>query len=133
MIGDSPAAKAGLKSGDLIVSANNHAIRTAHDLPRLVAETPVGSKLDLTVRRGGKDQNVDVTIGKMPAQYASAEEGAEAPHSSAVSGSALGLQLATLRPELRKELKIPRDVNGVVVLRVPVTVRSPKWACRLGT
>ena len=118
VIGDSPAAKAGLKSGDLIVSANNHAIRTAHDLPRLVAETPVGSKLDLTVRRGGKDQNVDVTIGKMPAQYASAEEGTETPHSSAATGSALGLQLAPLRPELRKQLKIPRDVNGVVVLRV---------------
>ncbi len=117
VIGDSPAAKAGLKSGDVIVSADNHPIRTAHDLPRLVAETPVGSKLDLTVRRGDKDQNIDVTIGKMPAQLASAVESAT-PQSSAATGSALGLQLAPLRPELRKQLKIPRDVNGVVVLRV---------------
>ncbi len=117
VIRNSPAAKAGLKSGDVIVSADNHPIRTAHDLPRLVAETPVGSKLNLTIRRGGKDENVEVAIGKMPAQIASAEE-STTPQSSAATGSALGLQLAPLRPELRKELKIPRDVNGVVVLRV---------------
>src|SRR5215472_1586554 len=69
---DSPAAKAGLKSGDVITAAGGHKIRTVHDLPRLVAASPVGSKLGLTILRNGNEQTLDATIGEMPKKLVSA-------------------------------------------------------------
>jgi serine protease Do len=112
---DSPAAKAGLKSGDVVTAAGGHDILDVHDLPRLVAETPVGSKLSLTVLRDGKTETLVADIGEMPAKEASAKANAEEPGATA---SALGMELAPLSPPLRSELKIGKDVSGIVVLHV---------------
>jgi len=87
-----------------------------HDLPRLVAATPIGSKLDLTIRRGGKQQSVAATIGEMPEKVASAQRGVVQPGNT--MASALGMELLPLDPQLRKELQVPKDVNGAVVGRV---------------
>src|SRR5215469_2553053 len=106
---DSPAAKAGLKSGDMITAAGGHKIQTVHDLPRLVAASPVGSKLGLTILRNGNEQTLDATIGEMPKKLASAEPGGEQP------ASALGMQFVPLTPQLRSQLRVPKEVNGVVV------------------
>ena len=116
VVGGSPAAKAGLKSGDVILSADGRPIRGAHDLPRLVAETPVGKTLKLSVVRDSQPQTIAATIGEMPAKLASAEGNETQP--SAAPTSALGMELAPLGPDLRRQLKIANDVNGVVVTRV---------------
>ena len=105
----SPAAKAGLKSGDVITASGGHEIKTIHDLPRLVAATQVGSKLSLTVLRDGKEQTLEATIGEMPRKAASPEQEGEQP------SSALGMQFVPLTPQLRSQLRVPKDVNGVVV------------------
>ncbi len=115
VVPDSPAAKAGVKSGDVIVKAGDTNIGDVHDLPRLVAETPIGSKLPLTVMRDGKSQTIVADVGEMPAKEASAEGTTGQPSATA---SALGLRLAPLDPELRGELKVGKDVNGVAVLSV---------------
>jgi serine protease Do len=115
VVPDSPAARAGLKSGDVVTQAGGHKIVDVHDLPRLVAETPVGSKLALTVLRAGKSQTIVADIGEMPTKEASAEAGVGEAGSAA---AALGMELAPLSPLLRSELKIGKDVTGVVVLRV---------------
>jgi len=113
---DSPAEKAGIKPGDVVTAAGGRDIKTMHDLPRLVAATPIGSKLDLTIRRGGKQQSVAATIGEMPEKVASAQRGVVQPgHTMA---SVLGMELLPLDPQLRKELQVPKDVNGAVVGRV---------------
>jgi serine protease Do len=115
VVPDSPAAKAGVKSGDVILKAGDKEIGDVHDLPRLVAQTPIGSKLPLTLMRNGKSQTVVADVGEMPAKEASAEATTGQPSAAA---SALGLQLGPLDPELRSELKIGKDVNGVAVLSV---------------
>jgi serine protease Do len=114
VVADSPAAKAGLKSGDVIVEAGSHPIHRAHDLPRVVAETPIGSKLLLTVERDGTTYQLGAEIGKMPAKMA--ENGENQP--SAVPSRALGMQLTPLTPELRKQLQVASNVSGVVVTHV---------------
>ena len=108
----SPAAKAGVKQGDVIVGAGGQKIETVHDLPRLVAATPPGHKLDLTVERNGKQETLTATVGEMPEnpQVASAA----APQESA----ALGLQLSSIDQDLRQKYSIPKDVQGVVVTKV---------------
>jgi hypothetical protein len=70
-----------------------------HDLPRLVAATPVGTKLDLTIRRGGGQLTVEATIGDMPEKVA--KRGAAEPGGG--TASALGMELLPLDPELREQ------------------------------
>jgi serine protease Do len=109
VVPDSPAAKAGLKSGDVITAAGGHRIKTVHDLPRLVATVPVGSKLSLTILRNGKEEeSLEATIGEMPQKVASAQQ-AEPP------SVALGMELVPLTPRLRSQLQVPKNVNGVVI------------------
>jgi serine protease Do len=111
VVPDSPAAKAGLKSGDVITKAGSHVIKEVRDLPRVVAETPVGSKLELTVWRDGKSRTIDADIGEMPKQVA---EGGE----PGATASALGLTLEPITPALRDKLQIGKDATGVVVKTV---------------
>jgi serine protease Do len=114
---DSPAARAGLEQGDVITAAGGHEIKSVHDLPRVVAATPVGSKLGLTIVRDGKQKTVEATIGEMPQNVASAGREPAQP-GNGKSANALGLEFLPLDPQLRKELKVPKDVNGVVVGQV---------------
>ncbi|MGA7260210.1 MAG: DegQ family serine endoprotease [Stellaceae bacterium] len=114
---DSPAARAGIKQGDVITAAGGHEIKSVHDLPRLVAATPVGTKLELTIVRDGKQKTVEASIGEMPTNVASAEPEAAQP-GGGKAANALGMELLPLDPQLRKELKVPKDLNGVVVGQV---------------
>jgi serine protease Do len=114
---DSPAAKAGIEQGDVITAAGGREIKSVHDLPRLVAATPVGSKLPLTIMRNGKERTVEASIGEIPQKVAS-EEREAAPPDSGKTGNALGMELLPLDPQLRRELKVPKDLNGVVVGQV---------------
>jgi len=111
---NSPAAKAGLEQGDIIVQAGGRPVKAVHDLPRIVAATPPGQKLELTVRRNGKDTTLSATVAEMPNN----PRVAESSSSGDEGATSLGLQLAAITPELRSRFHIPRDVEGVVVTRV---------------
>ncbi|MBV9827724.1 MAG: DegQ family serine endoprotease [Alphaproteobacteria bacterium] len=113
---DSPAAKAGIKQGDVIVSAGGHPIKAVHDLPRLVANTPVGQKLELKVLRNGKDTTVTAEVVQMPQNLEQvASDQSESPEASTTS---LGLQLAAIDARSRQQYRIPKEVEGVVVTKV---------------
>ena len=116
---NSPAAKAGLKPGDVILSANGKPIKTVHDLPRLVAAMPPGQKIDLAIRRSGKEMTLAATTAEMPQQeqQASASLGSSSDEKAASTGS-LGLQLAAIDQGMRRQYRIPKEVEGVVVTNV---------------
>jgi serine protease Do len=109
-----PAAKAGIKQGDVILSAGGHKIKAVHDLPRLVAASPIGQKLELAVRRNGKDMTLTATLAEMPEnpQPVAGAESGEGPTTS------LGLQLSSLDPSLRRQFRIPTEIDGVVVTKI---------------
>jgi serine protease Do len=115
---DSPAAKIGVKQGDVILSYDGHAINKMRDLPIVVAETPVGQAAELKLWRDGKDITLQPMIAIMPEnlKMASNSEGEE--HAQTPSTSAMGLKLAPLTQELRRQLNVPRTVKGVVVTGV---------------
>jgi serine protease Do len=117
---NSPAAKAGIKQGDVILSANGHPIKSVHDLPRIVAAMPIGQKLDLTIRRGGKEITLSAITAEMPEkeQQASVGVGSSGEEGKAASATSLGLQLSAIDAGLRRQHHIPRDVEGVVVTKV---------------
>ena len=111
----SPAATAGIKQGDVVVSAGGHEIKNVRDLPRIVAAAPIGKKLDLGIRRSGKDMTVAATITEMPAEkpqpVAMDQGGGE-------TAGSLGLTLSAIDASQRRQYRIPKDVDGVVVTKV---------------
>src|SRR5580700_8325724 len=112
---NSPAVKAGIKPGDVILSAEGQPIKTVHDLPRLVANTSIGKKIDLQVRRGGKDMTLSATIGELQETQQAA---AAADNTRPEKTSSLGLQLSSIDPGVRRQFRIPKEVEGAVVAEV---------------
>jgi serine protease Do len=105
------AAEAGIKRGDVIVSYNDKVIDNVHDLPAMVANTPVGDKATVTILRGGQSQEIELTIDKLPTEVAEAGEPIQAEQSQ------WGLQLQDLTPEMAEQHNLDTD-KGVVVAGV---------------
>ena len=61
-----PAARSGVRTGDVIVAFQGRALRRADELPRLTGKTPVGSEITLTLLRGGQEMVVKVRLGELP-------------------------------------------------------------------
>jgi serine protease Do len=117
----SPADKAGLKPGDVILSYNGKKIENPNDLPRFVAGTKPGEKAELEIWRNGKREQVAAAVGEFPS-----EQRAEAPGTpSAPASNELGLAVRELPPEGRKALGVDyglvvEDVTGGPAARSPI-------------
>lgn len=105
----SPADEGGLVVGDVITHFDAVPVAKSTDLPSIVAVTPVGKKVDVTVIRDGEEQTIGVTIAKLEEQDEDAKP---------VKAGTLGLSVQDLTPELVLELDLPEDVIGVVVSSV---------------
>lgn len=68
VVSDSPAAKAGLKAGDVVLRINSQAVATADELQKMVESIRVGSNLQLDIKREGRDQTVTVEAGAYPVE-----------------------------------------------------------------
>jgi serine protease Do len=66
---DSPAAKAGLKPGDVVLEFNGQRVESGEQFARLVRETPAGRQAKLLILREGKNQTVTAAIGTRPGQF----------------------------------------------------------------
>jgi serine protease Do len=117
---DSPAAKAGLQRGDVILTFNGKAVDRLRDLPRLVAAAPIGGKAEVTLWRDRATQTVTVEVAKLADEQVAANDNQpEAPAAPAAdSVETLGLTLASLTPDLRQQFGIAETINGVVVTSV---------------
>jgi serine protease Do len=112
---NSPAAKAGVEPGDIILKFDGQTIDKSVDLPRLVGNTKPGSKSTLTVFRRGGQRDLTVTVAELeadrPQQRAAAPEPTK-PQASAAAQS-LGLTLAELNAAQKKELDLKGGVRVV--------------------
>ena len=115
---DSPGAKAGLKQGDVILTLNGNEVSRLRDLPRLVAETAPDTGVKMKVWRNGQMVELQATLGELPnnEQVASAADGQDQDESA--RADALGMHLAPLNSQFRRELHAGKDVQGVVITRV---------------
>jgi serine protease Do len=114
---DSPAARAGFKQGDVILSYRGKQIEDLRDLTSAVADTATGSDVDVVIWRDGAEHTLKTEIAQMPGQeQMAALSGDEQPeHSDAPK---LGIMLAQLTPEAREQFDLPVEAQGVVVTDV---------------
>lgn len=92
---NSPAVKAGIKSGDVIVGVNGERIANARELARRIAQMAPGNAVRLTVLQGGSEKTISVTLGELPVQTElSRRGGGEERNAPAREEMTLGLQLA---------------------------------------
>ncbi len=115
---DSPAAKAGLKSGDVITAINGQLVKDSQSLQMLISNMRPGTKVQITVLRDGKQQTFTPTLGELPQPKAEAATSA-APSAPENQGRALaGVAVADLNSKLRQELNIPDYVKGAVIANI---------------
>jgi serine protease Do len=110
---DTPAAKAGLRRGDVILSLNGQPVNSANDLRLRISQTAPGSTVKLGVSRDGKMQDFSVMLGELPPDKV-AQEGAgkESP------GGLEGVEVQGLTPDIAQQLQLPAGTKGVVVTSV---------------
>jgi serine protease Do len=113
---ESPAEKAKLKVGDIIIEFNGRNVPTSAALPPMVGVTPINKPVKVKVLREGKMQTLMVTIGELPAEEELASAEGEAK-GSGVEESRIKLQIDNLTAEQRKELGLP-EKQGVLVTQV---------------
>jgi serine protease Do len=115
-----PAKPAGIEPGDVIVKFDSTEIREMRDLPRVVADTPVGKQASVVIIRNGKEQTKTVTVGRLEdgEKVAAVEPSKDTPPDRTVVKKSLGMDLASLSDDLRKRYKIKDTVKGVVITAV---------------
>ena len=105
----SPAEKAGIQQGDVIMEFDGKEVADSQELPRMVASTPVGKSVNVKLWRNGKALDQQVKISEM-------EENVEVAK-TASHNKTLGIAVQNLTPEMARRLRLKSE-SGVVVTRV---------------
>jgi serine protease Do len=130
IIANSPAEKAGLKPGDIIIQFADKQISNPRQLTSEVERAKIGSKFPVTVLRDGKKMTLTVTVEQQPEGYGLArdDEPSEPSPTERRSYEDLGLELAPLSPAEAEQLGLP---NHQGVLITSVEPGSPAGLARL--
>lgn len=118
---DGPAAKGKIEAGDVILKFDGQEVEAMRELPRMVAETAIGKDVEVVVLRKGEEVTISVTLERLeenPVTEASAQTDEDAKEKPVEKSEVLGMMLAQLDDELRKQFSIEEDVTGVVVTEV---------------
>jgi serine protease Do len=115
-----PAKPAGIEPGDVVVKFDGKDIKEMRDLPKIVADTPVGKDVEVVIIRKGKEETKTVKLGRLQdeKQASLGTKKDAAPEAKPVVKRALGLDLANLTDDLRKKHKIKDKVKGVLITGV---------------
>ena len=116
-----PAEKAGIQAGDVIVEFNGRPVNSMRDLPKIVAETPIGTKAPVKLLRKGEEVSVMAEVGRLEdgekLAASPTPEGQPAKPAPAVV-TALGMTVSSMTDELRTQYSIDKDINGAVITEV---------------
>jgi len=109
VLADTPAKKAGILPGDVIIEVNGKSIENAKALSSLIANMEAGKSVELGIWRLGSKKTINLILGQMSNKIASDGE----------QGSVeLGLTLDEITPQTRKQYQLSANVTGVVIVEV---------------
>ncbi|MEE4315589.1 MAG: PDZ domain-containing protein, partial [Erythrobacter sp.] len=139
---DSPAAKAGLKPGDIITKVNGKDVTADQTVSFLVANLEPGAQVPVELLRDGKRLAVNVTLGKRPSeaelrqQTQTFDPDAEEPMAPGSSDGTieekLGLQVLGMTPQIARSLGVPPETKGVVIGAVDPNSDAARKGLRRG-
>ena len=127
---DSPAAKGGIKTGDIILKFDGKDVESNRTLPRIVARTSIEKDVDVIVIRDGKRQTLKVRIGRLDEETAAKKAGK--PAVKTVKTKVLGLAIAPMSAALRLKYKLAKDAKGVVVTEVDPASDAARNGVKVG-
>jgi serine protease Do len=116
-----PAKSAGIKAGDVILKFNNRDVDTMRELPKIVAQTPIGKDVPVELWRGGKKVRVTANIGELEEAEKQALLTSGGPQPAPAEPDrveSLGLELSALSDEMKSKYSLDSDASGVVVTDV---------------
>lgn len=116
VVGDSPAAQAGFKPGDVILEFNDKEVETSSDLPPIVGRTEIGKEVQVVVMRDNRRQTLEVTIEELPEDEVLAGNVQAPSKPGRFMAENLSVEVAKITAQQRKELDI--DKGGVMVTKV---------------
>jgi serine protease Do len=126
---DTPADRAGLKRGDVIVTYDAHDVANAGQLRNLVAETAVGQQVTVVVIRDKREKELSVKIEEQPKEIASIGGGSAGPSDNEVLS---GLEVQQLTPDLADQLNLSHTITGVVITSVEPDSLAEEAGVRAG-
>lgn len=118
---DGPSAKGGIEAGDVILSFDGKQVEEMRDLPRMVADTPIGKRVQVVVWRDEKRKTLRVKIGRLEEGEAISADDEEDPADDGkepTTENLFGMTLQSLTPHQRTKLELDEDEPGVLVTRV---------------
>jgi serine protease Do len=127
---EGPALDGGMKSGDVILSYEGIDIADTRDLVRRVGDSAVGAVVDIVVMREGKSETLAITLGRR--EEAEGEIAVAPSSDEPAEGPALGMTIAPLSDELRTELNLAEDAEGLAVRKVDEASEAFQKGIRAG-
>ena len=129
-----PADKARIQNGDIVLKFDGTDIREMRNLPRTVAETPIGKQVPVVVWRDGRERTLTATVGELPedVQQAAATPGPQDRGGRAAEVPGLGMRVSSLTPELRERFQLREDQKGVVIVEVAANSPAAERGIRAG-
>jgi serine protease Do len=123
----SPAERAGIKPGDIILELNGSAVSDSRELALKISMMAPGSPVKLQIFRDGQERGFSLTLTELPA---GSESGAAAGGGS--RGSQLGISVDGLTPQIAQQLGLPAETTGVVVTDVQPASSAEEAGVRRG-
>jgi len=115
---DSPASKAGVKSGDVILSVNDRQITSADNLKAVISQLEPGSRVTLSIMRDASLKTILVPLGSMSENGETTDEQNNTEVGSSKTDALDGVTVADLDPHIREQLQMPESVHGAFVTDV---------------
>jgi len=118
---NSPAAKAGIKPGDIILKFGNKVVKEMRNLPKIVAETGVDTEVSIEVWRDRKKVVMKVSVGELDEEVVAKKANRpkqNSANSEVVQIASIGLSVNAITQRLRKKFNLKSNAKGVVVVAV---------------
>ena len=129
---DGPAKDAGIESGDVILTFDGQDVEDVRGLVRTVGNTTVGKAVRVVVLRGGKTQTLLVTLGRREEAEAAVPAAQPVEPEAPTEKDMLGLTVTPLTDELRGELGLAENAEGLVITNVDELSKAYEKGVRAG-